>query len=216
MRVAGFWPGSRVLTVSATSSASSAVVEIGPVPVGEQQSPLQWRQQTVLHRIHVSPPRSDWFGAGQPLGHALPRVVSMRISSGPSKRKLKPRAGLSICGELTPDPSNASWHWHQAVSQMRKASCGWKNVHPDCVWPAATASGSRSKAKQTPTGTGAKGSGGMPPRPKVASHVAAVRSATNGLIVVVEEGIHRPRSAGRWYGSRTFHTPCSAFRRKNP
>ena len=28
-----------------------------------------------------------------------PRVVSMRMSSGPSKRKLKPRSGLSICGE---------------------------------------------------------------------------------------------------------------------
>ena len=37
------------------------------------------------------------------LGAALgPRVGSMRMSSGPSRRKLKPRAGSSSCIEDTP------------------------------------------------------------------------------------------------------------------
>ena len=46
------------------------------------------------------------FGAGQEIRRALPTRRSIRMSSGASWRKLNPRAGLSICGELTPRSSS--------------------------------------------------------------------------------------------------------------
>ena len=52
----------------------------------------------------------------------------MRMSSGASKRKLKPRAGSSICGELTPRSSSTPCTCVDAVLRQRLAHAGEAGV----------------------------------------------------------------------------------------
>jgi hypothetical protein len=95
------------LDARATSAASSPVVRTGAPPSRRATSAFAIGQQTVLRHSHESPPRCRRSSARARKSAAVsPRVVSMRMSSGASKRKLKPRSGLSICGELTPRSSS--------------------------------------------------------------------------------------------------------------
>ena len=83
----------------------------------------------------------------------------MRMSSGPSKRKEKPRAGLSICGELTPRSSSNPSHRGRRPCREQLAA-GRRSWLPDenagrrsayRLLAAATASGSLSKAISRPS-----------------------------------------------------------------
>ena len=98
------------------------------------------------------------------------------MSSGPSKRKLKPRAGLSICGELTPMSSSTP------LTRVTPSAAKVSAIAPKLAWwiekrasamsvrPAATASGSRSKAISRPLAASRSSSArACPPRPKVPS-----------------------------------------------
>ncbi len=101
----------------------------------------------------------------------MPRVVSMRMSSGPSKRKLKPRSGVSICGELTPE--SKSTPAVLAIGNSAKWQKPWWRMLKRGSWmvaASAMACGSLSKAIKRPCGPSRLSSSrAWPPRPKVPS-----------------------------------------------
>ncbi len=102
VRVAGFLPGSRVRTARATSSASCAVRVMGvrsravAMACATRRAKRSSPSVAITSRISSTPARASHAATGSP------RVGSMRISSGPSARKLKPRSGSSSCGDDTP------------------------------------------------------------------------------------------------------------------
>ena len=62
------------------------------------------RSVAITWRISSTPARASHAETGSP------RVGSMRMSSGPSARKLKPRPGSSSCGEETPRSKSTPRH----------------------------------------------------------------------------------------------------------
>jgi hypothetical protein len=103
----------------------------------------------------------------------------MRMSSGPSKRKLKPRSGVSICGEDTPmssiTPSARSTPSAASTSAMAPKLAWWMEKRGSAMAcspevAAASASGSRSSAMSRPRGPSRCSSRReCPPRPNVPS-----------------------------------------------
>ena len=99
----------------------------------------------------------------------------MRMSSGASKRKLKPRAPLSICGELMPRSSStpATCVMPRVASASAMVSkLSWQMAKRGSVISAAAAmaSGSLSKATSRPAGDSSASTARLwPPRPKVPS-----------------------------------------------
>ena len=130
---------------------------------GEQQAPLQSEQQTVLRHSHGSPPQCGARRRGPESPRRSRRgSVSMRMSSGPSKRKLKPRAGSSICGERDAQVEQHAVHLRDAERGEHLGACAAKlacriekrgsamRVSPALA--AATACGSLSNAISRPRG----------------------------------------------------------------
>jgi hypothetical protein len=104
-----------------------------------------------------------------------PRVVSMRMSSGASARKLKPREASSICGELTPRSSSTPCTEpmpRAASSAAMSPKLAWQMAKRGSSMRAASASaaGSLSKATSRPCGARRCSTARLwPPRPKVPS-----------------------------------------------
>src|SRR5690606_20884806 len=107
VRVAGCLPGSRVGTERAVSSASCAVRSIG----------CTRRSATMARAIRLAKRSSPYSRITRSISRSVacarncaavgpPEASSIRMSSGPSCAKLKPRAGSSSCGEDTPRSSN--------------------------------------------------------------------------------------------------------------
>ena len=102
VRVAGCLPRSRVRTALATAVASCAVVRMG--------SRSRWATiDRAMRPAKRSSPRapitsriSSAVAVPSHCAALVPCVGSMRMSSGPSCWKLKPRCAWSSCGEDTP------------------------------------------------------------------------------------------------------------------
>ena len=129
----------------------------------------------------------------------------MRMSSGPSKRNEKPRAGLSICGELTPRSSSTpltrvtpsaaslgqiapkpSWRIEKRASRDVGAACGdGLRVLVEGDQPAA-----RRQPLEQRAGMAAAAEGGI--------DIDAVGCADEGLDgLVQQDGAVRPGTARR-------------------
>ena len=139
----------------------------------------------ITSRISDSPARASHAETGSPLDG------SMRMSSGPSARKLKPRVGSSSCGEETPRSNKMPRTGRLGTSSCTRAAISANGAPTSASrtssgkrrWPASMAAGSRSNASTRPSGPSApRMSAVCPPRPNVASMYrpsACTASASN-------------------------------------
>ncbi len=179
VRVAGCLPGSRVRTrappappaarCACSGSVSRARTMARAMRPAKRSSPsvaITWRISSLLAR--ASHAETGW-----------PRVGSMRISSGPSWAKLKPRAASSSCGEETPKSNRMPSHCAPSpCARTQRASCAnspcTRCSRGSCAKrsrPAAIAAGSRSIATSRPAG-------------RAPEDARAVAAATEGRIDV--------------------------------
>ena len=178
VRVAGFLPGSRVRTARATSSASCAVRVMGArsravaMACATRRAKRSSPSVAITSRISSTPARASHAATGSP------RVGSMRISSGPSARKLKPRSGVSSCGDDTPRSKSTPAHCCPCAcagtSSARSENGACWSVRRRSLAkrsrPAAMAWGSRSSASTRPSPPKVSRMRAVwPPRPNVAS-----------------------------------------------
>jgi 16S rRNA (cytosine1402-N4)-methyltransferase len=127
-------------------------------------------------RIHVNRELDDLALARARNAAALsPDVGSMRMSSGPSDWKLKPRRASSSCGDETPRSSSTPSRPATAASHSPSdAKLPWRidtrGSPPNAARACAMASGSLSTSSSRPRGDSrARISRAWPPRPNVPS-----------------------------------------------
>src|SRR5690625_2458084 len=141
-----------------------------------------WRRSTSVSS--PSPTRASHAAAD------LPRSGSMRMSSGPSRRKLKPRSGWSSWGEDTPRssrtpatgsaipcaPSRLAMAANDPCSMVNRGSAAWR------LRPSLTACGSLSMPTSRPAAPSRASSARLcPPRPKVPSMYNPLGSVSQAL-----------------------------------
>ena len=143
MRVAGCLPGSRVRTAAATSVASCAVRREGllsralTMACATRRAKRSSPKVAITWRISSMPARASQAATGSP------RVGSMRISSGPSARKLKPRRGvIELRRRYAKIEEHAPARAIASVCAHDRAEVGKRRVHerkPHFVGKAAAA-----------------------------------------------------------------------------
>src|SRR6478609_1528386 len=151
VRVAGWRPRSRVRTALLTMPASRAVVAIGSMTRCSTMLRAMRPAKRSSPSVPITSRISSAVARASHCAALIPCAGSMRMSSGPSAWKLKPRAASSSCGEDTPRSN-------RTPRQGRPSPC------------AATACGSRSIARSLASlPSPARMRAACPPRPKVAS-----------------------------------------------
>ena len=119
----------------------------------------------------------SWSASASHCAAVCPRLVSMRMSSGPSRMNENPRSASSIWGEDTPRSSSTP----STRSMPRRSSCASSVAKPSWAistrpsaarraWASAMAAGSLSNTSSRAPGASRLSSRRLcPPRPKVPS-----------------------------------------------
>ncbi len=177
-RVAGCLPGSRVGTAAATIAASWPVRAMGSTTRAATIARAMRRAKRSSPSSRRTSPSSRSPAFASHCAALCPASLSIRMSSGPSCMKLKPRAASSSCGDETPRSSSTPSSSPSMPAARTRSSSGpndprtsVRRVSPAkrrC--PARIASGSRSIATTRPSGPSAPRIEAVcPPRPNVAS-----------------------------------------------
>ncbi len=216
VRVAGCLPGSRVGTAAETIAASCPVRSIGSTARAATIARAMRFANRSSPRVRRTVAMSRSLARASHCAAPCPASLSMRMSSGPSCMKLKPRLASSSCGEETPrsistpssPPSNPAARTSSSSLPNDPCTSVRRGSPVNRTRPARIASGSRSMAMTRPRGPSAPRIAAVcPPRPNVASQYRpSARTASPASTSSGSTGVWSVTAAPRARAARAQET----------